>query len=263
MKTSAPDESLMLHPVSLAVLGTDVYLEAMVVVLEKDFERLTHLAITLRQGTLIDGIKFQGLSFLKNYENPLILIIYSECPVNIRILPLNPTGLVYATGQDGRVRRSLIREEKKASLPQGEDFQAEVASVQDPLALDLTDTEKETDRVILSQLGVVVGLLLPLNYQTPVDINLVGTFDAETGHVVPYQVGCLLVIRPLWRNNGEFHVLYKNYEHRPLRLSMKLPRASADSHLIYYDEWTTSLKSPMSLDSVPKKITSFQSEQFT
>ncbi|EWG42917.1 hypothetical protein FVEG_04603 [Fusarium verticillioides 7600] len=144
---------------------------------------------------------------------------------------------------------------KKASLPQGEDFQAEVASVQDLLALDLTDPEKEIDGVILSQLGVVVGLLLPLNCQTPVDINLVGTFDAGTGHIVPYQAGCLLFIRPPWRNNGEFHVLYKNDEHRPLRLSMKLLRTSAD--LIYYDEWTTSPKGPMKLDSVPKKIISF------
>ncbi|KAF5971362.1 hypothetical protein FCOIX_9910 [Fusarium coicis] len=138
-----------------------------------------------------------------------------------------------------------------ASLPQGEDFQAEVASVQDPLALDLTDPKKETDGVIPNPLGVVVGLLLPLNCQTPVDINLVGTFDAGTGHVVPYQAGCLLFIRPLLRNNGEFHVLYKNVEHRPLRLSMKLLRTSAD--LIYYDEWTTFPKGPMKLDFSPEE----------
>ncbi|KAF5625880.1 uncharacterized protein FTJAE_9863 [Fusarium tjaetaba] len=151
-------------------------------------------------------------------------------------IALNPTGWGYATGQNGRVRRSLIRY-KKSSLPQGEEFQAEVASVQDPQALDLADTKK-------SQLGVVIS-------------TSSGTFDAETGHVVPYQAGCLLVIRPLWRNNGEFHVLYKNDEHRPIRLSMKLPRASADSHLVYYDEWTTSLKGPMKLNSVPKKLPSF------
>ncbi|KAF5606097.1 hypothetical protein FPCIR_198 [Fusarium pseudocircinatum] len=157
-------------------------------------------------------------------------------------IALNATGLVYATGQDGRVR---------------------LASVQDLQALDLTDAEKETYGVILRQLGVMVGLLLPLHYQTPVGINLVETFDAEIGHVIPYQDGCVFIIRPLGRNNGEFRVLYKNDEHRPLLLSMKLPRASADSHLIYYDEWTTSLKGPMKLDSVPKKITSFQSEQFT
>ncbi|KAF5247983.1 hypothetical protein FANTH_6264 [Fusarium anthophilum] len=131
-------------------------------------------------------------------------------------IALNPTGWGYATGQN--------------------DFQSEVASVQEPPALDLMDAEKETNGVT-------------------------SAFNAETGHVVPHQAGCLLVIRPLWRNNGEFHVLYKYDEHRPLRLSMKLPRALADSHLVYYDEWATSLKGPMKLDSVTKgwrrDITSF------
>ncbi|KAF5571310.1 hypothetical protein FPHYL_622 [Fusarium phyllophilum] len=61
-------------------------------------------------------------------------------------ITLNPIGWGYVTGQNGRVRRSLIRY-KKSSLPQGEDFQAEVASVQDLLALDLTDAEKETDGI--------------------------------------------------------------------------------------------------------------------
>ncbi|KAG5750250.1 hypothetical protein H9Q69_001057 [Fusarium xylarioides] len=172
---------------------------------------------------------------------------------------LNPTGWGYATGHNGRVRRSLIRY-KKSSLPQGEDFQAEVAwscpeSPQTAIAPS-SETERCTG-LHKRQLGVTVGLLLPLHYQTPVGINLVGTLDAETGHVIPYQAGHLFVIRPLWRNNGEFHVLYKNDDHRPVRLSMKLPRALADSHLVYYDEWTTSLKGPMKLDSVPKKMTSF------
>ncbi|CZR38941.1 uncharacterized protein FPRO_05867 [Fusarium proliferatum ET1] len=61
-EASAPDESLMMHPASLADLDIDVDHEDMAVMLEKDFERLTHLAVTLRQGTLIDGIKFQGYS---------------------------------------------------------------------------------------------------------------------------------------------------------------------------------------------------------
>ncbi|KAF5695304.1 hypothetical protein FGLOB1_14057 [Fusarium globosum] len=164
-------------------------------------------------------------------------------------IALNPTGWGYATGQNSRARRSLIRY-KKSSLPQGEDFEAEVTSVQEPPALDLTDTEKETDGATPSQLGVLVGLLLPLHYKTPKDINLVGTFDAETGHVVPYQAGCLLVIRPLWRNKGEFHVLYKNDEHQPLRLSMRLPRQWADSHMVYYDEWATSLRGPLKNEQV-------------
>ncbi|KAF5540441.1 hypothetical protein FMEXI_8400 [Fusarium mexicanum] len=252
-EASAPDESLMLHPISLTDPDIDADLEAMAVMLDKDFENLTHLAITLHQGALVDGIKFQGHScsgadmqihewYIRNVQSTP-----GYCP--------QPTGWGYATGQNGRVRRSLIRY-TKSSLPQGEDFQAEVASVQEPPALDLTDAEKETNG-----LGVVVGLLLPLHCETPVGINLVRAFNAETGHVIPHQAGCLLVIRPLWRNNGEFHVLYKYDEHRPLRLSMKLPRTLADSHLVYYDEWATSLKGPMKLDSVTKgwrrNITSF------
>ncbi|KAG9500965.1 hypothetical protein J7337_006646 [Fusarium musae] len=169
-------------------------------------------------------------------------------------ITLEPTGLVYTTEQDGRVRRSLIRVEKGVAAS-GRRLPSGSGVCTGSPGSHLTDPEKEIDGVILSQLGIVVGLLLPLNCQTPVDINLVGTFDAGTGHVVPYQAGCLLFIRPPWRNNGEFHVLYKNDEHRPLRLSMKLLRTSAD--LIYYDEWTTSPKGPMKLDSVPKKIISF------
>ncbi|KAF4497252.1 hypothetical protein FAGAP_6603 [Fusarium agapanthi] len=220
--------------------------------LEKDFERLTHSAITLRQGTLIVGIKLQ---VLKNHDNPLILIIYSECPVNIRILPLTPLAVVMLLGRTVEFD-VLSSVKKKSSLPQGENFQAEVASVQDPPALDLTDAEKKTNGVTPNQLGVVVGLLLPLHYETPVGINRIGNFDAETGHVVTYQAGCLLVIHPLGRNHGEFHFLYKYDEHRPLRLSMKLPRALADSHLVYYDEWATSLKGPTKLYSVTKVVES-------
>jgi hypothetical protein len=71
----------------------------------------------------------------------------------------------------------------------------------------------------------------------------------------------LLAICPLGRNLGEFHVLYKKDKHQQLRLSVILPRAVAKSHLVYYDEWATSLRGPMKLDPVTKnwrrEITSF------
>ncbi|KAI7765806.1 hypothetical protein LZL87_000919 [Fusarium oxysporum] len=75
-------------------------------------------------------------------------------------IALNPSGWSYATEQSSRARRT-------------------------PPGLDLTDAKKETDEVIPNQLGVMVGLLLPLHYHIPKDSNLVGTFEPDTGHVIP------------------------------------------------------------------------------
>ncbi|KAG7417638.1 hypothetical protein Forpe1208_v005104 [Fusarium oxysporum f. sp. rapae] len=100
-------------------------------------------------------------------------------------IALNPSGWSYATEQSSRARRSLIRH-KRSPRPQGEDFRGEVTSVQEPPpGLDLTDAKKETDEVIPNQLGVMVGLLLPLHYHIPKDSNLIGTFEPDTGHVIP------------------------------------------------------------------------------
>ncbi|SCO82290.1 uncharacterized protein FRV6_06503 [Fusarium oxysporum] len=60
-------------------------------------------------------------------------------------------------------------------------------NLKDLTGLDPTDAKKETDGVISNQLGVMVGLLLRLHYHTLKDSNLVGTFEPDTGHVIPYQ----------------------------------------------------------------------------
>ncbi|TVY77147.1 hypothetical protein Focb16_v006623 [Fusarium oxysporum f. sp. cubense] len=99
-------------------------------------------------------------------------------------IALNHSDWSYATEQSSRARRSLIRH-KRSPRHQGEDFQGEVRSVQDPTGLDLSDAKKEADGVIPNQLGVMVGLLLRLHYHTPKDSNLVGTFETDTGHVIP------------------------------------------------------------------------------